>query len=67
MKKILSFNKQGSVCGTVGTAITSDTRDPQVQTLSSEKFYVPIYLQIYYRKEGNKEKETWNNPPLKQF
>ena len=67
MKKILSFNKQGSGCGTVGTAVTSDTRDPQVQTLSSAKFYIPIHLQIYHRKDGNKEKEARNNPPLKQF
>ena len=51
----------GSVCGAVGRAVASDTRDPWLESRHRPNF---IY-QLYNRKGKNKEKEAGNGKSLK--
>ena len=52
----------GSGCGSVGTAVASDTRDPQFESRHWQSF---IY-QLYIRKDDKKEKEAGNGPSFKK-
>ena len=50
---------QGSGCGSVGSAVASDTRGPQFESSHWQKFiYILNYclLSTVYRKDENKEK-----------
>ena len=53
---------KGSGCGSVGRAVTSDSRDPRFESYHRQNF---IY-QLYNRKDENKEKEAGNGPSLKR-
>ena len=51
-----------SGCGSVGGAVTSDTRDPRFKPRHRESFIYQIIYQLFHRKGGNKEKEAGNGP-----
>ena len=51
-----------SGCGSVGGAVTSDTRDPRFEPRHRESFIYQIIYQLFHRKGGNKEKEAGNGP-----
>ena len=48
----------GSGCGSVGRAITSDTRDPRFESRHQQNFIYQFIYQLYNRKDKNKEKEA---------
>ena len=60
---ILSLSTSGALgsgCGSVGRAVTSDTRDLRFESKHRQNF---IY-QLYNRQDENKEKEVGNGPSL---
>ena len=56
----------GSGCGSVGRAVTSDTRDPRFEPCHRRNFVYQFICQLYNRKDENKEKEAGNGPSLKK-
>ena len=61
---LLSMGLWGSGGGSVGRAVPSDTRDPQLKSQHQQNF---IYrLHIFKKDDKNKEKEAWNGPSLKK-
>ena len=54
----------GSGGGSVGRAVTSDTRDPWFESQHWQNFIYQLYIEK--RKDENKEKEAGNGPSLKR-
>ena len=50
-------------CGSVGIAVTSNSRGPLFESSHWQKIILIIYFQLY-RKDENKEKEAGNGPFL---
>ena len=51
----------GSGCGSVGRAVVSNSRGPQLESNHQQKFIPNIYCQLYWKDE-NKEKDAENGP-----
>ena len=51
----------GSGCGSIGKAVTSNTRDPRLEPRHQRK----VIYQLYNIEDENKEKEAGNGPSLK--
>ena len=55
------MSKLGSGCGSVGRAVTFNSRGPRCESSHWQKIILNIYCQLYWKDE-NKEKEAWNGP-----
>ena len=63
------FPRKSSGCGSVGRAVTSDTRGPRFESSHWQKFIHILnicLLSTVYWKDENKEKEAGNGPFLKK-
>ena len=57
---------EGSGCGAIGRAVTSNTRGPEFES-SHRQLLLNIYLLLTVcRKDENKEKEAGNGPFFKK-
>ena len=52
----------GSGCGSVGRAVTSNTRSPQFESSQRQTFTQNIFYCQLYWKDENKEKEAGKGP-----
>ena len=50
------------LCGSVGRAVASNTRDPRFESSHWQKIIYIEHLFTVYRKDENKEKEARNGP-----
>ena len=57
--------RTGGGCGSVGRAVTSDSRGPWFESNHWQKIILKIYCQLYWKDE-NREKEARNDPFKKQ-
>ena len=57
----LNVHKLGSGCGSVGRAVTSDSRGSQFESSHRRKFIMNILL-LTVLKDENKDKEAGNGP-----
>ena len=67
---VKNLSVRGSGCGSVGGAVTFDTRGPQFESSHRQKFIYTLnicLLSTVYWKDENKEKEAGNGPFKKKF
>ena len=57
----------GSGCGSIGRAVTSNTRDPRLEPRHQRKVSYQFIYQLYNIEDENKEKVAGNGPSFKKL